>query len=52
MNKNYIKVMVVSKWEWDKINIKLGRKNIKEIKEFEYLGSLIIKDERRKKAKK
>lgn len=49
MNKSKIKVMVVSKWKLETINIKVGEEKIKEVREFKYLGSLITRMEEVKK---
>lgn len=38
--------MIASKWKQDLINIKVRRENIKELKEFKYLGGLITYDEK------
>ena len=49
INKKKTKILVCSKREEAKTNIKLGKHKLEEVKEFSYLGSRITSDGRSKK---
>ena len=49
INKKKTKILVCSKREEARTNIKLGKQKLEEVKEFCYLGSRITNDGRSKK---
>ena len=49
INQKKTKILVCSKREEAKTNIKLGKHKLEEVKEFSYLGSRISSDGRSKK---
>lgn len=40
VTKNKTKMMIVSRWEWESINIKVEGQKIKNVKDFKYSNSL------------